>query len=290
MRASVNQQEKPRPLADFYPEAEGRKRAHYFFAHRFLPSLVHANPRDFFVTPALWADPTAFVRSLWQLADPRASYQGWQVGDLAARLETINGWPALLVQLPPPESFPPALAFFIAIVLQPPDPDSPEVPKARVLTLERTLDGIGIDPTTTGVLCAWTANGRHRNLCQFVAVTRLAFLEAVKPFVERPAAGDLPQNLLHGPGGTEEPRGRNAILEEFGLPEQMFVLHYVSYFMALVFNRAPGGWNNDIEGFARSLGALRESEIALAKTNFHQAILNRIMVRSVAGKARPRVG
>ena len=45
---------------------------------------------------------------------------------------------------------------------------------------------------------------------------------------------------------------------------------------------ASGGWNDEIEDFSRSICALSDEEISMAKTNMDQAILNRIIIRLVA--------
>jgi tetratricopeptide (TPR) repeat protein len=76
-------------------------------------------------------------------------------------------------------------------------------------------------------------------------------------------------------------RDRDAIVAEFALAQGEFDLLYQSYQFSLTFTGNQTNWNDEIDDYARSIGALRNAEIALAKSNLHQAILNRIIVRAV---------
>jgi hypothetical protein len=205
--------------------------------------------------------------------------QSWQIADLQAWAEEVNGWPGLFVQLPPPDPFPPPLAFFVAIVLQATKSGSAPAPTAAVFTLERTMEQAGLDTATTGVLCGWTADGTHENYGQLVQANRRAFVAAVAPRFKEPAGMALLSEVLATPQGTNAVRGRSDVLVEFGISDDEFVLRYKSYFLALTMSGAQSNWNDEIEEYARSLGALRESEISLAKSNLHQAVVNRIIVR-----------
>jgi hypothetical protein len=71
------------------------------------------------------------------------------------------------------------------------------------------------------------------------------------------------------------------IVRAAGIPNDEFELLYQSYQFSLSFDGAARNWNDDIEGHARQIGALREAEITRAKTDLRQAILNRIIVRLV---------
>jgi len=74
--------------------------------------------------------------------------------------------------------------------------------------------------------------------------------------------------------------GRQEILARFGITERMFDVLFVSYRFSLLHSRGDvGGWNHEIDAFAREIGALSEGEIEAARTSLHAAILNRIKLR-----------
>ena len=86
----------------------------------------------------------------------------------------------------------------------------------------------------------------------------------------------------HSRDETKALRNASDIMTEFGLSDDEFNLQFSSYKFSLSFFGDSSNWNDDIEDFARSINALSEEEINLAKTSFEQAILNRIIVRNVA--------
>ena len=57
---------------------------------------------------------------------------------------------------------------------------------------------------------------------------------------------------------------------------------FTGYTVSLRLSGETANWNADIDDFSRSLEALSEEEIALAKTDIKQAILNRVIVRYTA--------
>lgn len=68
------------------------------------------------------------------------------------------------------------------------------------------------------------------------------------------------------------------IASQFGVPEEMVSRKYMSYFMALRASGSTENWNEDIDDHARSIGALTEEQIDRARTDFNQAVLNRVIV------------
>jgi hypothetical protein len=76
-------------------------------------------------------------------------------------------------------------------------------------------------------------------------------------------------------------RTPDEILKEAGMSQSEFDLLYQAYQVSLSLSGEARDWNQDMEGYARGIGALRESEIVLAKTDLHQAIINRILVHLV---------
>jgi hypothetical protein len=109
-------------------------------------------------------------------------------------------------------------------------------------------------------------------------------LEIVKAHLglpaETPVQAEAPAR--GSPGGEGKPvRTREEIVRAAGIASDEFGLLYQSYQFSLSLSGAARNWNDDIEGHARGIGALRESEILLAKTDLQQAILNRIIVRLV---------
>lgn len=79
---------------------------------------------------------------------------------------------------------------------------------------------------------------------------------------------------------------RNAedIVEEFGIGVTEFQRLFRSYDFSLSLSGKSDNWNADIDDFSRSIQALTEEEIELGKTDFRQAVLNRIIVRQMAGR------
>lgn len=96
--------------------------------------------------------------------------------------------------------------------------------------------------------------------------------ESVDP--EQPTTGDITADV-------------KALAEQFGLVDEFVRRKYISYMLALSATETENNWNAEIDDFARSIDALTESEIKAARTDFHQAILNRIKVALVAEGAEP---
>ncbi len=271
-----------RTLAECYPDDQSRKLIHYRFANRVIPHMAHANPRDFFLHPLLRVNPAQWTRELiglWQIAAPRAAgTERCGVTDLHAWNEEVRGWPGFFVQMPVPEWYP--LAFFVGVVLQPPAPGTTN-PTASVFTIERTVDEGTFDTATIGVLGRWFSRDEHGN-CGPLKADRAAFVAQIASMVQEPAQPSIAQDLLSAPLGPDGVRGRSDILTLFGIPEREYDLHYIRYLAYLFPRGVTSNWNDEIGEHARQLDALRQSEVTLANTNFHQAIVNRIIVRMVS--------
>jgi hypothetical protein len=82
--------------------------------------------------------------------------------------------------------------------------------------------------------------------------------------------------------GPAQLRGRSAIIAAFGISGDRFKVLYESYQYALRKSGATARWNDDIEAYCRSIAALSEAEIELAKTDIERAILNRVITRLVS--------
>lgn len=85
-----------------------------------------------------------------------------------------------------------------------------------------------------------------------------------------------------GQEGLELDAGLRRIMEEYGISEEYIRRKYVAYAVSLQAMDQGTGWNNDIDDYAREIGALTEDEIKAAWTDRHQAILNRIKVALVS--------
>jgi tetratricopeptide (TPR) repeat protein len=110
-------------------------------------------------------------------------------------------------------------------------------------------------------------------------------------------ARELKERVLQAPDSppsdlaTPPIRDRDAIVAEFALTQGEFDLLYQSYQFSLTSAGNQTNWNDEIDDYARSICALRNAEIASAKSNLHQAILNRIIVRAVTeGRGKPKKG
>jgi hypothetical protein len=79
-------------------------------------------------------------------------------------------------------------------------------------------------------------------------------------------------------------RGREDVILEFGISAAEFDGLHTSYLFALAEARRTSGWNDEIDGHARALGALTEAEIRRARTDMAQAVLNRVVVRLAANR------
>lgn len=207
----MNIHEDSKTLAEFYPDAQERARAHYTFAHRFLPGYVHDNPMNFVLQNS--GDPTRFVQARWQMFENAAGLRAYgdtpermlfrRVADLTAWSGTTGENPAVFVQMPLPEG--PACAFYLAVVLLVPvsvlkpaqvamqdyvSGASPEldqrllaplrVAPCRYFTLEKSLGLEGTaDEWKLGSFCEWTRDGSHRNFGVHLPPTREAFADGV---------------------------------------------------------------------------------------------------------------
>jgi tetratricopeptide (TPR) repeat protein len=67
---------------------------------------------------------------------------------------------------------------------------------------------------------------------------------------------------------------------ELGISQEQFDIWYQSYQFALQMSGKASHWNEDIDDLAREVGALTEAQIAAGRTDFHQAVLNRIRMRA----------
>ena len=73
---------------------------------------------------------------------------------------------------------------------------------------------------------------------------------------------------------------------ELGISEEEFKTWYQGYYASLRIFGKNSNWNDNIDDIARLQGALTEQEIEAARTDFHQAILNRIKLRIVMEKLK----
>ncbi len=193
-----------RTFREFYPDLTARNRAHYEFAHRFLPQYVHHNPHAFFSylfhrdVPGGAMEPTRFIHSRWTMFEQMAGFippnsdPSWRglpfrrVAELSMSTHHSAGRPLALVQMPSPEQ--PAGAFFVACTLlaSAARPESwPHDAQARVLTLEAKLSPSAAE-IGTGLVCEWTRDGDHRNFGLSVPADRDSFLRAVTAVVSDP--------------------------------------------------------------------------------------------------------
>ena len=171
-----------RPLKDFYPDVDERHRAHYLFAHRFLPAYFFQNPRGvgYHLDQGDQNDCTRYVQARWQMMEEHeagTSIRGFRrVTDLSAWKQQIGSHPALCVTMPEPEA--PPLAFLLAAVFMVPSSmpwdDWPQETTGRFFTLERTDE----DEAGYGVLCEWTVT-EHRNHVVRAESTAQGFIDAV---------------------------------------------------------------------------------------------------------------
>lgn len=73
-----------------------------------------------------------------------------------------------------------------------------------------------------------------------------------------------------------------AMMDEYGIAEEVVQRKYVSYALTLRLSGRNSDWNEDVDEHARAIGALSEQEIAAARHDFHQAVLNRIKIALVS--------
>ena len=104
-----------------------------------------------------------------------------------------------------------------------------------------------------------------------------AFMQQVLPDEDGTDAGDAPR----------EEDGIRDLSERFGLAEEFVRRKYAAYVLSLSMMGRSGHWNDDIDGFARGIGALTEAEIRAAQTDLHQAVLNRVAVALTAERGEP---
>src|SRR3954447_13163538 len=94
---NIKQQEDWRTLREFYPDPELRHRAHYAFAHAFLPKYVWQNPFAFFgylydQSPSEGPmEPTLFLHSRWHtIFEPAAGFVARESVDPFAPGRTVH--------------------------------------------------------------------------------------------------------------------------------------------------------------------------------------------------------
>lgn len=69
---------------------------------------------------------------------------------------------------------------------------------------------------------------------------------------------------------------KDDIISHYGITEHYFTIKYMSYGVALRASGKSSHWNDDIDALATSRGALTHREIELARTDFNQAVMNRV--------------
>jgi hypothetical protein len=75
---------------------------------------------------------------------------------------------------------------------------------------------------------------------------------------------------------SDEVWSAEQIMSAFGIGQQYFDVKYQSYCLALKLSGNSSNWNAKIDSIGRERGILTESEIMKARTDFNQAVLNRI--------------
>jgi hypothetical protein len=197
-----------RTFQEFYPDPALRHKAHYWFAHKFLPAYVQQDPRRFFSylfrqdTPGGVMEPTRFIHSRWTMFEEQAglikvegdpAHGGMvfrRVSELAMSLHVVADKPVALVQMPTPEK--PGEASFVAAALQASSADTKSWPPdsgARVFTLESLHTEMYPelpDARQRGVFCEWTKSGEHRNFGFSIRAEREAVLQAVARALQAP--------------------------------------------------------------------------------------------------------
>lgn len=69
--------------------------------------------------------------------------------------------------------------------------------------------------------------------------------------------------------------------KRFEITEENFITLYQSYSWVLSSSGQESDWNKDIDNLGREIGALTDKDIEKARTDFHQAVLNRVRVKVV---------
>jgi hypothetical protein len=208
--------EQTHTLADFYPDAVARQRAHHLFAKNFLPRHLRQDPESFFadyyLDPALLLgdkalqpapDPVRMIQVRWAFMEieaglvprPQYVYGGptvfRRVSDLRMVFRQIANHPIALVQMPLPEQ--PGQAYFVGAMLMA-RMDKPQAwcySEVRYFTLDATTNGLTGTPAT-GVLREWLRPGVPHFQSVVIPVQEEAFLQALKQRVEnsgQPSSG-----------------------------------------------------------------------------------------------------
>jgi hypothetical protein len=178
-------------LEGFYPDPDERHKAHYLFAHRFLPEYFFLNPRGVMAGAYLSVDCTKFVQARWQMMEYRAGLVAEpprrarplvfrRVTDVVGWSQTIGPYPALCVGMPQPERSPQAYSIAAVLLVSASEGHAqwPQDAAGRFFTLEKTPD------RSEGLLCEWTIGGEHRNLALLVPPTAAGLVEALARILE----------------------------------------------------------------------------------------------------------
>jgi hypothetical protein len=189
----LNFQEVSATFREFYPDPSLRHRAHYGFAHQFLPQYVWQNPFAFFSyvynrdNGCVPMEPTRFIQSRWSaifeplLNGPTAPRSAVfrRVSDLSMTIQPLDGKPSALIQMPLPEQ--PAEALFICIVLLAAVDNPSAWPRdstARVFTLEAMQDKYSAGGTQA-IICEWKPGPTHLNSGICIGPQRELFLQTI---------------------------------------------------------------------------------------------------------------
>jgi hypothetical protein len=112
-----------------------------------------------------------------------------------------------------------------------------------------------------------------------------AALQMMRPLEEEFMRGTMIEDVASLPvseaGAREIGPGLRAMMTAYGIPDEVIKAKYVSYAMALRMSGKSCNWNDEVDDHARRVGALTESEIETARTDLHQAILNRVKIALV---------
>jgi hypothetical protein len=83
-------------------------------------------------------------------------------------------------------------------------------------------------------------------------------------------------------GGYELTPVLRSMMKEYGIPDEVIRRKYLSYSLALEASGSKSNWNDDVDDHARRIGALTEGEIQRARSDFDQAVVNRVVVALVS--------
>jgi len=115
-----------------------------------------------------------------------------------------------------------------------------------------------------------------------------AALQMIRPleeeFIQRAGAGQAQPAERRGDSndGLATDPVLQAMIDEYGIPDELVKQKYVSYALALRMSGRSSHWNGDVDDHGLRIGAVTREDVIRARTDIHQAILNRIKIAFVA--------